>query len=131
MLCMCQRLSSFYMPFGLMIKPLFIVFGSFTKLWVLYVCMSVCMSFLSSYCKEGTMMFLHKNQRSQVRRFILLSKYFIIRKGVVALFLLHTFHKRKRVIFNEIHIYFSFCYPMIPTHATALFIIADKNGYWL
>lgn len=129
MLGMRQRLSSFYMLFWFDDKTIVHCVRQFYEIVMLYVCMSVCMSFLSSYCKEGTMLFLHKKQRSQVRRFILLSKYFIRRKEVEALFFFHTFHKRKRVIFNEIHIYFSFCYPMIPTHATALFIIADKNGY--
>lgn len=91
MLCMCQRLSSFYMPFWFDDKTIVHCVRQFDKIVMLYVCMSVCLSFLSSYCKEGTMMFLHKNQRSQVRRFILLSKYFIIRKGVVALFFFTPF----------------------------------------
>lgn len=129
MLCMCQILSSFYMPFWFDDKTIVHCVRQYYKL-VSVVCVYVCVYVLPIVLlqRRNHDVFTYKSKKPGAA-FHPTIKVFHHKEGCCSFVFLHTFHKRKRVIFNEIHIYFSFCYPMIPTHATALFIIADKNGY--
>lgn len=91
------------------------------------------MSFLSSNSEQRTIWCLYKTQSSQVRRFYASPPIKVLhqKEGCCSFVFLQTFHKRKR-LYSISHIYILHSVtPWYQAHATALFIIADKGGYWL